>query len=292
MGIKISLLVSATPSSANNKDMSRTMYNKQADNWSRTEPRCLSDFTGRPVVFSMLEPHIHGATVLDIGCGEGYCARKMKEMGAAAIVGSDISEAMVKCATDIAVAAGDGEMDTDSASGSKPFHYYCGSSCNLLDGLERERKVNKSIPELFDVAMAVFLFNYLNTDEMLQTMSQVHSALKPGGIFVFSVPHPSMIYCHEKDAIFRLESEGKGYFSATNEKLLGIISTVDGKELNIMSVHKTLNDYFGAIMKVGFEIVEVREAGVKEEHMKLNPAFFSSVNDRPLHLVFKLRKKL
>jgi len=31
------------PSSA---DMSRSMYNKQANNWSRMKPSCLSDFTG------------------------------------------------------------------------------------------------------------------------------------------------------------------------------------------------------------------------------------------------------
>lgn len=237
-----------------------------------------------------------GTVVLDVGCGEGYCARKVVEMGAELVVGSDISEAMVQCAAAAAENA-DGSNDNSKSNDSgnkqkKSLHYYCASSCNLLEGLERERKIIQYIPEAFDVAMAVFLFNYLTTDEMLLTMTQIHSALKPGGIFVFSVPHPSMIYCHEKDAIFRLESNGKGYFSAVNEKLLGHISTVDGTRLNIMSIHKTMNDYIGAIRDVGFEILDIREAGVKEEHMKLNPTFFSSVNDRPLHLVFKLQKKV
>ena len=268
-----------------NKDASRTMYNKQASNWSRTEPCCLSDFTGRPVVFSMLEPHIVGAKVLDVGCGEGYCARKVKDMGAAFIVGSDISEEMVKCAADVAKSQG---KDAQSK-----FHYYAASSTNLLEGLEKERnkkELDSIIPKEFDVAMAVFLFNYLTTDEMLETMRQVHAALKPGGMLVFSVPHPSMIYCHDEDAIFRLESNGKGYFSSRNQKILGIISTIDGKKLNIMSVHKTVGDYFEAIQKAGFEIVELKEAAVTEEHMQMNPEFFSSVNDRPLHLVFKTRK--
>merc|ERR1719491_1733011 len=39
-------------------DISKTMYNKQATNWVRTEPRCLSDFTGRPVVFEMLSTEL------------------------------------------------------------------------------------------------------------------------------------------------------------------------------------------------------------------------------------------
>lgn len=224
---------------SSNKDASRTMYNKQASNWSRTEPRCLSDFTGRPVVFSMLEPHIVGAKVLDVGCGEGYCARKVEDMGAAFIVGSDISEEMVKCATDVAKSQG---KDAQSK-----FHYYASSSTNLLEGLQNEqtkRELKSIIPREFDVAMAVFLFNYLTTDEMLETMCQVHAALKPGGVFVFSVPHPSMIYCHDEDAIFRLESNGKGYFSSRNQKILGNISTIDGTKLNIMSVHKTVGDCY------------------------------------------------
>ncbi len=308
---------------------SRNMYNHQANNWSRSGPSCLSDFTGRPVVFDMIKPHINninintntntagtstststgedtvtGTTVLDVGCGEGYCARKVVEMGAALVVGSDISEAMVQCASEVATE--DAAKGDSKGQQQQPFYYYCASSCNLLEGLEKERLKLKQqqqqqqqqqkqalfkIPDLFDVAIAVFLFNYLSTDEMLTTMSQIHSALKPGGIFIFSVPHPSMIYCHDPNAIFRLNSSNRGYFSSVNEKLLGHISTIDGKKLNIMSVHKTLNDYMGAIRSVGFDILDIREAGVKEEHMEMNSEFFSSVNDRPLHLVFKLQKK-
>ncbi|GFH52905.1 hypothetical protein CTEN210_09381 [Chaetoceros tenuissimus] len=264
-----------------NQKESQTMYNKQASKWSRTKPNCLSDFTGRPVVFSMLEPHLQQASVLDVGCGEGYCARKVKEIGADSIIGCDISSEMIQCASSLA----EQSQDQDS------FHYFVSSSTSLLDGLEKERSTTNKIPKEFDVAMAVFLFNYLTTDEMTATMKQVYQALKSGGYFVFSVPHPSMIYCHDEDAIFRLESNGKGYFSSRNEKILGQISTMDGKKLNIMSVHKTLQDYFVAIQEAGFEIVDVKECSVTEEHMKMNPEFFTSVQDRPLHLVFKLRKK-
>ena len=40
--------------SSTSSNVSKTMYNKQATKWVRTKPRCLSDFTGRPVVFEML----------------------------------------------------------------------------------------------------------------------------------------------------------------------------------------------------------------------------------------------
>ena len=162
-----------------NQKESQTMYNKQASNWSRTKPNCLSDFTGRPIVFSMLEPHLQQAKILDVGCGEGYCARKVKEIGADTIIGCDISGAMIQCASSIS------EQSQDKNS----FHYFVSTSTNLLDGLEKERSKTNMIPKEFDVAMAVFLFNYLTTDEMTMTMKQVYQALKDGGYFVLSLIH-------------------------------------------------------------------------------------------------------
>ncbi|KAL7498766.1 hypothetical protein ACHAWT_008776 [Skeletonema menzelii] len=266
---------------------SRKMYNKQASNWVRTEPRCLSDFTGRPVVFGMLEDVIKrqdgsdskGSVVLDIGCGEGYCARKVIDMGASKVIGSDISKEMIACAL-------------NTAGGDDRFKYYEAVAGNLLKGLNDNRDYLgiDSAEAAFDVAIAVFLFNYLTTNEMEEVILQTYQALKPGGTFIFSVPHPSMIFCHDKGAIFHLDSENKGYYSSRNEKITGIITTIDGTTLNIMSVHKTLSDYIKAIFSSGFEIVDIQEAGVTEEHMKLHPDFFESVKDRPLHLVFKLKK--
>ena len=66
--------------------------------------------------------------------------------------------------------------------------------------------------------------------------------------------------------------------------------SIDGAKLNIMSVHKTLNDYVQAIHEAGFQIEDIREVGVTEEHLETNPDFFKTVQDRPLHLIFKLRK--
>lgn len=227
--------------------------------------------------------------ILDIGCGEGYCARKLvNDMGARHVIGCDISEEMIQRAIETAKSHGNSEKFT-----------YFTSPCSQL--LERLNEKVTTIENTMDVAIAVFLFNYLKIDEMNNCIDQAYKALKPGGIFVFSVPHPSMIFTHghdhdggdnnEKESIFSIESKGKGYFSSRNEKLLGYISTIDGERLNIMSVHKTLNDYISAINRAGFRILDIQEAGVKEEHLKMNPDFFESVKDRPLHLIFKLKKE-
>ena len=168
----------------------------------------------------MLEPHVKDATVIDVGCGEGYCARKMVEMGAKKVIGSDISAGMIESAI-------------QTSKGDDRFTYFTSPCSELVQGLKEHSIVEDSNASM-DVATAVFLFNYLKVAEMVDCMKQTYQVLKPGGVFVFSVPHPSMIFCHHEDSIFRLESEGKGYFSAQDEKILGQISTIDGDKLNIM----------------------------------------------------------
>lgn len=276
--------VSAPPSSSH--DASRSMYNKQATNWKRTEPRCLSDFTGRPVVFEMLQSVLQGSdmehrTILDVGCGEGYCARKAIELGATKVVGLDISQEMIASAK-------------ETSLGDNRFHYYVSPIGDLSQSLRHrwdDLGIDRPTPEqAFDVAMAVFLFNYLTISDMEDAILQIYQALKPGGVFIFSVPHPSMIFAHKSDSAFHLDSKGKGYYSSRDQQILGQISTIDGVKLNIMSIHKTLGDYISAINKAGFQIQDVREAGVTDEHLALHPEFFENVKDRPLHLIFQLRK--
>ena len=169
----------------------------------------------------MLEPYMKDATVIDVGCGEGYCARKMVEMGAKKVIGSDISAGMIESAIETS-------KDDDR------FTYFTSPCSNLVQGLKEHYPSVVNAEGSMDVATAVFLFNYLKIEEMEDCMEQTYKVLKPGGIFVFSVPHPSMIFCHHEDSIFRLESEGKGYFSSRDEKILGQISTIDGDKLNIM----------------------------------------------------------
>ena len=173
----------------------------------------------------MLKQYTQNATILDIGCGEGYCARKLvNDMGARHVIGCDISEEMIQRA-----------IETSNSNGNSEKFTYFTSPCSQL--LKRLKEITTIENLLVDVAIAVFLFNYLKIDEMNDCIDQAYRALKPGGIFVFSVPHPSMIFNHDRDgneSIFSLESKGKGYFSSRNEKLLGYISTIDGERLNIM----------------------------------------------------------
>eukprot|EP01035_Chromulina_nebulosa_P024276 gene24276-31557_t len=264
-----------------------SLYDNQSANWDRDQPNCLSDFTGRPTVFSMCQPHIANACVLDIGCGEGYCARKFVEMGAASVVGIDISEEMIKRAR---------------ARASPNEHYFHGnavSSYDIVMGNTAYLPTSVGV-ELkngcFDLVAGVFLFNYLNISQMKTVMCDAFRLLKPGGHFIFSVPNPMLPFLETgKDSTFSFSTGGEGgsmnsYFSSRDLLLAGTIKTLNGKNLNVRMMFKTFTDYFQSIQEAGLELVQLHEAKVEVEVMPKHPAFFASVCDKPLHLIFKVRK--
>ena len=119
--------------------------------------------------------------------------------------------------------------------------------------------------------------------------------LVPGGAFVFSVPHPMMAGKSGQKtaggAKFGFTSdEYTGYFSARDVAIPGEISTRDGKSLKVRMIHKTFEDYMGALTSAGFVLEELKECSVTEEHLKLDPTFFGPVSDLPLHAVFRCVK--
>ena len=73
------------------------LYNASASRWARSEPQCVSDYTGRPAVLALCEP-VAGLRVLELGCGEGYCARQLCHRGAREVTGLDLSAGMLQAA--------------------------------------------------------------------------------------------------------------------------------------------------------------------------------------------------
>lgn len=246
----------------------KKLYNKQADDWSRSEPVLLSDYSARPFVLDLCEP-LQDMDVLDIGCGEGYVSRQIKKRGARTILGVDISEKMIDGAQR--------EQDREP-----------------LEGVEFRatdvREFDKSTGNEYDLVVATFLFNYLSYEDTQATMEMVYHVLKPGGQFVFSVPHPLLPYLKEEAYPFYFKASG-GYFSSRNELFPGEIWRRDDVAVNVQCVHKTVSDYFKGLSAAGFTLMpQVHELHITEEHIKLDQKFFEPLRDLPLHIAFKVEK--
>ena len=247
---------------------SKKLYNNQAANWSRNEPLLLSDYSARPFVINLCEP-IKNCNILDLGCGEGYVGRKLLESSASSVHGIDISEKMIELAEKI-----------KSEKGLEQLSY------EVLD----VRAADLHSEFKYDTVLAMFLFNYLDVASTHALIKKVFELLKPGGHFVFSVPHPFLAYLKKDKFPFYFETKG-GYFSGRNLLFPGEIWRRDRISVGVQCVHKTIEDYFYGLKLAGFTTMpELYELKINEEHVALDPEFFGPLIDLPLHMAFKIRK--
>lgn len=242
-----------------------TLYDAHSDEWERTKPNSISDFTGRPPVFELCGS-VEGDRILDLGCGEGYCARELASRGAESILGIDLSGAMIESAR------------KQEAAAPRGIRYEHGDVTQL--GLS-----DASI----DLALGVFVFSYLEIDALLASFKEVRRVLAPGGRFVFAVPHPSLPFFRPAEPPFFFDRKGEGYFSGRNRQWQGQIDCVDGRSLPVQVVHKTLEDFFFALREAGFRNMPiVQELHAVEAHWNAYPKLFLPLADTPLHLAMRI----
>ena len=244
-----------------------SLYDDHAKGWARHAPVLLSDFTARPRVIEALGD-LAGRRVLDLGCGEGYVARSLLKSGVDSVHGVDISSEMIELAR---------EACPPDATERLRFE-----TCDLSEGLELP-------PASFDDAIAVFLFNYLSCDQTAGVLRTVNRLVRPGGRFVFAVPHPSLAWVRPHEAPFYFDAEGSNYQGAVDTTLEGQIWRRDGTAVPVRAVHKTFTDYIRLLRDVGWtRLPKIEELYVTDEHLSLDPDFFGPLRGTPLHVLFQV----
>jgi SAM-dependent methyltransferase len=246
----------------------RELYDASATGWARQGPLSLSDYTGRPPTLALCEP-LAGTRVLDLGCGEGYCARLLRKKGAREVVGIDVSAQM------IALARAEEEREPLG------IRYEVGEATALSGCAEGS----------FDVVLSMFMFNYLGIDDTRKALAEILRVLRPGGRLVLAVPHPSFPLLRPPEPPFYFDLGGAGYFSARDQRHSGRIWKRDGTALDVQVCHKTIEDYFEALAAAGFTRMPiVRELRVTPEILAADPPFFGPLLDVPLHMAIAVRK--
>jgi SAM-dependent methyltransferase len=250
----------------------RELYDRAAAGWSRNEQVLLSDFTARPRVIEAMGD-VSGLHLWDLGCGEGYVGRRLARGNPARIDGFDLSAEMVAAARQQA-----GPLDSGSGG---PLRY---TVANLAEAGQ--------LPQGdCDGAVAVFLFNYLTTAAMEAVLRHCHAAIRPGGLFVFTVPHPALAYLRGSEPPFHLDPGDHPYLGSSDVLFEGRIWRRDGACNPVRSIHKTFADYITALERSGWtRLPAIEELGVRQEHLDLDPTFFAPLAGCPLHLLFRLRR--
>jgi toxoflavin synthase len=115
---------------------------------------------------------IEGRSVIDFACGTGHYSRFLKALGAKMVLGVDLSPAMVEAAR---------LVEKQNQLGVEYI---------VADAAEHQVFIAGG----FDIATAIFLFNYADDISTLEKMvSNVAANLKSGGKLIAVIPNPDFV---------------------------------------------------------------------------------------------------
>lgn len=179
---------------------------------------------------------IRGKKVVDVACGEGYFTRKLRRLGAAEVVGFDVSERMIELA--------------QAQEASDPL----GIEYRVADA----RAVAPS--QDFDLAVSAWLLVYAHDRAELASMCEGLACwLRPGGRFVTLTTNPDMYFFD------RLPDYGKyGFQMKLADRVFeGAPITwninLDGPDLEIENYYLPVAAYESAFENAGFREFKVRQ---------------------------------
>ena len=150
----------------------KARYDAASSSWVRKSPISLSDFTGRPFLFEECGD-VEGSAILDLGCGEGYCARHFAAKGAALIDGIDISPKMIEAA-----------KQADYTNTNVSFE---------VGNITTLSPVNAK----YDQVVGCFVYNYLSIEETYKSIQKSTGCSKTEAN-LSSVPHPAFPFIKRK----------------------------------------------------------------------------------------------
>ncbi len=140
--------------------MSKTQYDSIASEYQTSKELPFRIYAEAPLLLELMGD-VQDKDVLDLACGEGIYARKLKQLGARHVLGVDLSEEMIALAN---------KQERDTPNG---LEFRVGDASTL------------GTVGSFDLVVGSYLLNYARTAEHLRAFCRtVVANLKPGGRFV------------------------------------------------------------------------------------------------------------
>jgi SAM-dependent methyltransferase len=147
--------------------MHKAEYDAFAKEYQESKQLPFRTYAEQPLLLSLIGD-VAGRSVLDLGCGEGIYARKLKALGAATVVGVDLSREMIALAR--------------AAEAASPLgiEYHVGDA-GAVGCLGR-----------FDLVVGSYLLNYAQSREQLEQFCRtIRQNLAHGGRFVGMNDNPA-----------------------------------------------------------------------------------------------------
>lgn len=228
--------------------------------WSKVPTNILESFGDKgdfarqellnPHIFDLLG-NIHSKTILDAGAGTGYLSRMMAKKGGK-VTGVEPADSLFTFAS---------EKEEKEKLG--------------ISYIKKDIS-NYSPKKLFDIVVANMVL--MDIPEFKDAMKSCIKALKPGGIFIFSIVHP----CFEmsgKDWRYKGYVEVKEYFDEyATKQTFGF------------SFHRTLSSYINSLIEEGCTLEKFIEPRLTSKQVGANVEYAKDVHV-PSFLIMKARKK-
>lgn len=218
-----------------------------------------------------LEP---GAVVLDVACGNGNFSRRLTELGAE-VVAIDFSQSLITRARM--------HPNPDEAQ----ITYY------VIDATDKDQLLTLGESH-FDAAVSNMALMDMATIEPL--FEALHTLLKPGGRFVFSVTHPCFQSTDMTKVVEQDDKAGKlvtrhsvkisQYITPRAFKGLGIA----GQPLPHYYFHRPLSVLLNICFQAGFAIDGMAEPVFEAEKEGRHPFSWINFKEIPAALVVRVRK--
>ncbi|MEI2663121.1 class I SAM-dependent methyltransferase [Rossellomorea sp. LJF3] len=196
--------------------------------------------------------------VLDIGCGSGHSLKYIKNKLAGELWGLDLSHSQIEAARNLL-------------------------SDDHVRLFESPMEKNPGIPEgYFDIAYSIYALGW--TTDLHQTLANIYSYLRPGGIFVFSWEHPfyNRVYQKGEDLLLKQSYHKEGPYDHEAWTYPAIMQQFK------------VSTYLNALIKNGFMIEQVvEEVRLSEEDVERHTGrwySFDKANYLPTTLIVKARK--
>jgi 2-polyprenyl-3-methyl-5-hydroxy-6-metoxy-1,4-benzoquinol methylase len=208
-----------------------------------------------------LLPEVDGRHVLDLGCGAGQLARHLATMGAAEVVGVDVSERMLALAR---------------AEWAHPRVSY------VREAIE---EVTFS-PARFDLVVSSLAVHYV--EDYPRLVVRIAEWLAPGGVLVYATEHP--IYTA------RLPGDGWVLDDAGRRTAWSLDRYADEGVRDdtwfvpgVRKVHRTLATLINGLLDAGLVVQRVVEPVPSEQWLRDRP-WAADERRRPMFLLVRARK--
>jgi toxoflavin synthase len=213
--------------------MTTTNFDKVADIYGKTTGNLMRYYIEKATFLSVLKD-VRGKSVLDLACGEGNYTRTIKRQGAAFVLGVDISKKMIAQA----------RLEEEE--------YFLDIEYIVRD----VRKLEQF--SLFDIATAVYLFPYAQTEQAFVEMAQaIYTNLKPNGRLITITNHPDLTM--ERLAApkkYNIWMELEGPIRDGARIMVTYPHIQDGHPIEILNYHWSKETFERLLKKVGFQRIK------------------------------------